>query len=140
MMIAGSGNMQNTAACVSQRVVISLAIAGVFAAAAGFVVTARAQNTGSGDPASGKKIYLADGCFMCHGRAGQGGGFNYPTPAIAQLEMPEESFIAFLREAPRDMPTYSKAVLSDKEAGDIYAFLHSLPGRKSPKDFPLLNN
>jgi mono/diheme cytochrome c family protein len=139
-MIAGSRNMQNRVVRVAQRFVTGVVIAGIVAAAAGFFIAARAQNATSGDAASGKKIYLADGCFMCHGRAGQGGGFNYPTPALAQLEMPEESFIAFLREAPRDMPTYSKAVLSDKEAADIYAFLHSLPGRKSPKDFPLLNN
>jgi hypothetical protein len=30
-------------------------------------------------------------------------------------------------------------VLSDKEAADIHAFLRSLPGRRPPKDFPLLN-
>jgi mono/diheme cytochrome c family protein len=53
--------------------------------------------------------------------------------------MPVESFQAFLREAPNDMPTYSTAVLSDSEAADIYAFLRSLPGRKPVKDFPLLN-
>ena len=64
---------------------------------------------------------------------------NYPTPAIAQLEMPVESFVAFLRDAPRDMPAYSTGVLSDKDAADIYAYLRSLPGRKPAKDFPLLN-
>ena len=138
-MIAGRETMQSTMARAAQHVAIFATI-GMLAAAAGMVGIAQAQNAASGDAANGKKVYLADGCFMCHGRVGQGGGFNYPTPAIAQLEMPEESFVAFLREAPRDMPTYSKAVLSDKEAADIYAFLHSLPGRKSAKDFPLLNN
>ena len=101
--------------------------------------SARAQDASAGDPANGKRIYLADGCFECHGRAGQGGAFNYPAPPLAQIEMPVESFQAFLREAPNDMPTYSTAVLSDSEAADIYAFLRSLPGRKPVKDFPLLN-
>jgi mono/diheme cytochrome c family protein len=101
------------------------------------VDAARAQ--APGDATNGKQVYLADGCFECHGRVGQGGAFNYPVPALVQLEMPLESFIAFLREAPRDMPTYSTAVLSDKDAADIYAYLRSLPGRKSAKDFPLLN-
>jgi mono/diheme cytochrome c family protein len=100
---------------------------------------ALAQNAASGDAVNGRRVYLADGCFECHGRAGQGGAMNYPAPAIAQVEMPVESFVAFLREAPRDMPAYSTAVLSDKEAADIHAFLQSLPGRKPAKDFPLLN-
>jgi mono/diheme cytochrome c family protein len=99
----------------------------------------RAEDAPTGDAAKGKRIYLADGCFECHGRAGQGGAFNYPAPPLAQIEMPLESFQAFLREAPNDMPAYSTAVLSDSEAADIYAFLRSLPGRKPVKDFPLLN-
>ena len=97
------------------------------------------ENAPSGDPVNGKRLYLADGCFECHGRAGQGGRFNYPTPALAQIALPVDSFIAFLREAPNDMPSFSAEVLSDKDAADIHAFLRSLPGPKSPKDFPLLN-
>jgi mono/diheme cytochrome c family protein len=93
----------------------------------------------TGDPVNGKRLFLADGCFECHGRAGQGGRFNYPAPALAQIALPVDSFIAFLREAPNDMPSFSADVLSDKDAADIHAFLSSLPGPKSPKDFPLLN-
>ena len=103
------------------------------------IVSVLAESTGLGDPVNGKRVYLADGCFLCHGRAGQGGAMNYAAPAIAQLEMPVDSFIAFLREAPNDMPAYAASVLPDKEAADILAFLRSLPGRKSPKDIPLLN-
>jgi mono/diheme cytochrome c family protein len=116
--------------------VIALVVA---AASAGIGLTARAQSPASGDAGNGQRIYLADGCFECHGRAGQGGAFLGPAPAIARVEMPAESFVAFLRDAPNDMPTYSAGVLSDKEATDIYAFLQSLPGRKPVKDFPLLN-
>lgn len=109
------------------------------ATSAGLGLTARAQSPASGDASNGQRIYLADGCFECHGRAGQGGTFLGPVPALARVEMPAESFVAFLRDAPNDMPTYSASVLSDKEATDIYAFLQSLPGRKPVKDFPLLN-
>jgi mono/diheme cytochrome c family protein len=35
--------------------------------------SARAQDTPQGDAAEGKRLYLANGCFLCHGRAGQGG-------------------------------------------------------------------
>ena len=100
---------------------------------------ALAQSAASGDAANGKRVYLADGCFTCHGRVGQGGAMNYPAPAIAKLEMPVESFVSFLRDAPNDMPAYSIDVLSDREAADIHAFLQSLPGRKPAKEFPLLN-
>ncbi len=100
---------------------------------------ARAEDTPTGDPANGKRLYLADGCFQCHGRAGQGGAFNYATPALAQTALPVDSFIAFLREAPNDMPSFSSTVLSDRDAADIHAFLQSLPGPRPAKDIPLLN-
>ena len=94
---------------------------------------------GAADAAKGKQVYLKLRCFTCHGRAGQGGAFNYPAPALAAIELPVEAFQAFLREPPNDMPAFSTAVLSDKEAADMWAFLHALPGRKPAKDFPLLN-
>ena len=100
---------------------------------------ARAEDTPTGDPVNGKRLYLADGCFECHGRAGQGGNFNYATPALAQIALPVDSFVAFLREAPNDMPSFSSNVLSDKDAADIHAFLQSLPGSRPAKDIPLLN-
>ena len=118
---------------------LSLLLFGAAALVCTGIVSVLAENTDLGDPVNGKRVYLADGCFLCHGRAGQGGAMNYPAPAIAQLEIPVDSFIAFLREAPNDMPAYAASVLSDKEAADILAFLRSLPGRKSPKDIPLLN-
>jgi mono/diheme cytochrome c family protein len=117
------------------RAWILVTVATAALAAAGIAVA----QTAAGDTGNGKRVFLADGCFECHGRVGQGGAMNYPAPAIAQLEMPVESFVAFLRDAPRDMPAYSVGVLSDKDAADIYAYLRSLPGRKPAKDFPLLN-
>jgi mono/diheme cytochrome c family protein len=117
---------------------VAVLVAGAFAAR-GPGPAALEQNAASVDAANGKRVYLADGCFMCHGRAGQGGAMNYPAPAIAKLEMPVEAFVSFLRDAPNDMPAYSTDVLSDKEAADIHAFLQSLPGPKPAKEFPLLN-
>jgi mono/diheme cytochrome c family protein len=51
-----------------------------------------------------------------------------------------DSFIAFLRETPNDMPSFSEQVLSDKDAADIHAFLGSLPGPRPAKDIAILNN
>jgi len=117
---------------------LAVAIFAIASSSTGSGTTAFAEES-SGDAVNGKNVYLAVGCFMCHGRSGQGGAMNYPAPPIAKVEMPAEAFVAFLREAPNDMPAYSAAVLSDKDAADIHAFLQSLPGRKPAKDFPLLN-
>ena len=51
-----------------------------------------------------------------------------------------EGFKQQLRDPVRVMPAYSQAVVSDKEAADIYAFLQTLSGRRPVKDFPILNN
>ncbi len=104
-----------------------------------FETAVLAQNAAPGDAANGKRLYLASGCFECHGRNGQGGAFNYPAPALVGLEIPVESFVAFLRNAPNDMPSYDVSVLPDKDAADIYAFLQTLPGRRPAKEIPLLN-
>ena len=114
----------------------------------GFVVTALAlaasgaawpQNAPRGDAANGKRVYLAIGCYTCHGRAGQGGAMNYPAPALAQTQLPVEALTVFVRAGPNDMPAYPESRLSDKDIADIHAFLRSLPGRRPAKDIPLLN-
>jgi mono/diheme cytochrome c family protein len=108
-------------------------------AAFGMGALARSQDAPGGDPANGEHLYLAVGCFTCHGRAGQGGNYNYPVPAIAHLEWPVEALTAFLRAAPNDMPAYAQSVLSDRDVADIHAFLRSLPGPRPVADIPLLN-
>lgn len=93
-----------------------------------------------GDAGNGKAVYLADGCFECHGRVGEGGYFNYPAPALAQIRFPLEAFKAIVRLGPNDMPAYAPAVLSDAELADIYAYLRSLPGPRPARELPLLND
>ena len=93
----------------------------------------------AGDVANGKRVYMAVGCFTCHGRAGQGGALNYPAPPLAQTEYSVEVFKTFLRVGPNDMPAYVESVLSDKEVTDMHAFLRSLPGRLPARNIPLLN-
>ena len=123
-----------------QAYVRSVTFALVASCAGAIATGAQAQEAPRGDATNGKQVYLKLRCFTCHGRAGQGGAFNYPAPSLASLELPVEAFQAFLREPPNDMPAFSTAVLSDKDAADMWAWLHSLPGRKPAKDFPLLNN
>jgi mono/diheme cytochrome c family protein len=106
----------------------------------GFDLSARAQDAPPGDAANGQRVYLADGCFTCHGRVGQGGNYYGTTPTLAKTELPFEGFKQQVREPVRVMPAYTAAVLSDQEVADIYAFLQTLTGRRPAKDFPILNN
>ncbi len=68
------------------------------------------QTAPVGDAANGKRLYLAVGCFTCHGRSGQGGSYNYPAPALAETKLPLEAFKTFLRVGPKDMPAYTESV------------------------------
>ena len=106
----------------------------------GALFAVQAQEAPPGDPVNGKRLYLADGCFTCHGRSGQGGAFNGPAPSLAKTEMPFDAFKAQLREPANDMPAYSTAVLSDQEIADMYAFVQSLPAARSAKDISILTN
>jgi mono/diheme cytochrome c family protein len=104
------------------------------------VAAAQAQDAPKGDAANGRKVYLADGCFQCHGRVGQGGLMTGPAPILAQTKMPYAAFKRQLRMPINDMPPYPEKLLSEKEVADIYAFLQALPGRRPVKDFPILAN
>jgi mono/diheme cytochrome c family protein len=111
-----------------------------FAVAALASTMAWAQDAPQGDVANGKRIYLADGCFTCHGRSGQGGAYTGPAPILAHTALPFDGFKGELRNPANDMPAYSEVVLSDKDIADIYAFVESLPGPRSSKDISILNN
>jgi mono/diheme cytochrome c family protein len=118
------------------------AVAGalVAAALAGFAGAARAQDAPPGDSAEGKRLYLAVGCFTCHGRSGQGGAMNGPAPILAKMQMPFEGFKGQLRSPVNEMPAYSEKVMTDKQIADIYAFVESLPGPRPTKDMKIFDN
>jgi mono/diheme cytochrome c family protein len=99
-----------------------------------------AQDAPPGDAANGKSIYLADGCFTCHGRVGQGGAYNGPAPSLAKTALPFEGFKMQIRDPSKDMPAYSEAVMSDQQIADMYAFVQSLPGKRDPKDIAILKD
>jgi mono/diheme cytochrome c family protein len=109
-------------------------------AVACLVVTGTAASetpTPAGDPANGKRVFFADGCFYCHGTTGAGGG--NAGPRLAPNPLPLEGVKAKVRTASGRMPVYSPAVLQDSEIADIVAYLRSIPAGKQAKDIPLLN-
>ncbi len=106
----------------------------------GIGTSVRAQDAPPGDAVEGKRLYLAVGCFTCHGRSGQGGAMNGPAPILAKTAMPFDGFKGQLRQPVNDMPAYSEKVMTDKQIADIYAFVESLPGPRPTKDMKIFNN
>jgi mono/diheme cytochrome c family protein len=115
--------------------VMALAVVGL-----GTWANAQTQPPPSGNAAHGRELYLATGCFECHGRNGQGGAFNGPAPALAHTEMGFEAFKEQLRQPANDMPAYATAVMSDQDVADVLAFVRALPGPRSPADIAILKD
>jgi mono/diheme cytochrome c family protein len=106
---------------------------------AGAVASLRAfADEARGNPDEGKRLFLADGCYQCHGTTAAGGG---PAgPRIAPNPLPLEGVKAKLRTASGRMPVYTAAVISDVQIADIVAYLRSIPSGKPARDIPLLNH
>jgi mono/diheme cytochrome c family protein len=117
-----------------------IALAGFVAGVLAAPSLAVAQNAPKGDAAAGKKVYVADGCFECHGHAGQGGAMNGPAPVIAKTQLPYEAFKGQMRNPVIDMPPYPETLVSEQQLADIFAYLQSLPGPRPVKDLPILND
>lgn len=88
----------------------------------------------AGNPAQGRKLFTADGCYECHGRQGQGG---FAGPRLAPPRIPFGALKAYVRHPSGAMPPYTSKVISDSQLDDIYAFLKTLPAPLS--SIPLLN-
>jgi mono/diheme cytochrome c family protein len=82
-------------------------------------------------------MFLADGCYQCHGTTGAGGGIA--GPRLAPNPLPFEGVKAKLRTASGRMPVYSAAIITDAQIADIVAYLQSIPSGQPAKDIPLLN-
>ena len=88
-----------------------------------------------GDAAHGKKLFVADGCYECHGYVGQGG----PGARLAPNPLPAAQIIAYIRNPTGEMPPYVSKVLSDQDVKDIRAYLATIPRPPKASDLPELN-
>jgi mono/diheme cytochrome c family protein len=112
-----------------QRLVLSLAFAGL-AASAAFAQDAAPK----GDATHGKQIYVAYGCWQCHGYQGQGGA----GPKLAPTPLPYEAVFGQLRKPRGSMPVYTHVTTPDQDVADIYAYLQAIPKAKAVADIPAL--
>jgi mono/diheme cytochrome c family protein len=88
----------------------------------------------AGNVQNGMKLFTADGCYECHGRAAQGG----VGPRLGPHPMPLAAIITYIRQPAAEMPPYTAKVISDAEIADIYAFLQSIPDPPKADAIPLL--
>ena len=88
-----------------------------------------------GDAARGHGLFLADGCYECHGTVGQGG----PGVRLAPFPLPASAIAAYIRNPAGEMPPYASKVVSDADVRDIRAYLASIPQPPAVKDIPELN-
>ncbi len=85
---------------------------------------------------NGKRLFVRDGCYECHGYAGQG------TVAGARLAPPvlnAAGMTRYIRRPTGAMPAFADKVVSDQDVADIYAYLKALPAPKPVNEIPLLD-
>lgn len=89
-----------------------------------------------GDADNGKKLFVAYGCYQCHGRQGAGAA---TAPRIGPPARTLDGVIRYVRAPTGQMPPYTAKVVSDQDLADIYAFLKMFPPPKAASSIPLLN-
>ncbi|MCU1298876.1 MAG: hypothetical protein JWO91_3154 [Acidobacteriaceae bacterium] len=130
-------NFRRCIKCISALSIVVVLFAGANSAAQVASAPKRNENSAAGNAENGKTIYVKDGCYECHGRAGQGSRLS--GPKIGPQPIPFPTFVAYIRSPQGQMPPYTSKVLSDAELADVYAFLRSLPKPPDPKGIPALN-
>ena len=116
-------------------VVLVFAVSASRALGASPAPQAPTQTMPSGDAERGADLYLANGCWQCHGYTGATGS----APPLVLTGLNEGSFVSYLR-SPRTtrMPLYSTKVMSDAVAVDLYAYIKTFEQPLDAKDIPLL--
>jgi len=90
----------------------------------------------SGDAKNGRKLFVADGCYQCHGYEGQGAT---PTgPRLGPRPIAFAQFSKYVRNPTGQMPPYTTKSIPVKDLADIYAFLQSLPAPPTVDSIPAL--
>jgi ubiquinol-cytochrome c reductase cytochrome c subunit len=100
---------------------------------------AHSQNAASGNIENGKRLYMKNGCYECHGTVGQGAQANPLAPRLGPRPIPLAALIAYVRKPAGAMPPYVSKVMSDAELGDVRAYLASVPEPPPLKTITLLN-
>lgn len=116
-----------------RSIILGAAVAAAFAC--GITTGALAADKPT-NVARGKQLYMATGCYQCHGTRGEGGG--NAGPRLAPGPMPYEGLLTQLRKPRARMPVYTAVVMPDRDVADIFAYLQSVPKGKTASEIPML--
>lgn len=86
--------------------------------------------------ARGQGLYVAQGCYQCHGFNGQGSVMS--GPALTPLRRSLHDFQAYVRAPSGIMPAYSSKILPDADLAAISAYVAAFPVARATRDIPLL--
>ena len=96
----------------------------------------QAAEAPEGNAANGKKLFVAYGCYQCHGYEGQGASTG---PRIGPPPLSLAFLLSYARHPTGQMPPYTEKVVSDQDLTDIFAYLKSMPQPARASSIPLLN-
>lgn len=101
--------------------------------------TAQGLGAPPGNAERGKKIYMQQLCYTCHGTVGQGGERG-AGPKIYPNPFPYAAFAQQTRKPRAAMPPYTEKHLPEQDLADIYHYLFSTKPSPNAKDVPLLKD
>ena len=122
---------------------LTIVVACIVAATAGLATAqtpprpaAAAPQAGAvqGNAETGKKLFVSDGCYQCHGYEAQGSSAT--GPRLGPRPIAFAAFSRYVRQPTGQMPPYTAKVVSDADLANIYAYVQSRP--EPAKDIPLL--
>lgn len=83
---------------------------------------------------AGKRLFLKNGCYQCHGQSGLAGA------RLSQIKLSQAAFTAYVRNPPPSgMPPYRAKVMSDQELADVWAYIRTSPEPPPASSIPILN-
>ena len=98
--------------------------------------TAHAQPVAD-DVERGRQLFMANGCYSCHGTVGQGGERS-AAPRLAPEPYPFEAFKALVRTPREAMPRFDPRFLSDEQLLLIHRYLSAVPQGPAARDIAVL--
>ena len=116
-----------------------LVAAGLALTGGALAQTAQGLGAPAGNVERGKKLYLEQLCYTCHGTAGQGGDRG-SGPRIYPNPYPFQAFVMQVRKPRQGMPPYNEKHVSDQDLADMYHYLFSTKPSPAAKDIPLLKD
>lgn len=107
--------------------------AAVLTLAAGWVQAQPATD----DVERGRQLFMANGCYSCHGTVGQSGERS-AAPRLAPGPYPFDAFKVLVRTPREAMPRFDVRYISDAQLQLIHGYLASIAKGPAAQDIPAL--